>query len=475
MGSRRGSALSGALVIVAGVLAGTAGIALGVSAPTTKKVSADLAYLCSFPSGDHVVGVDIAATLPASAAAGKPVQPTGVRISAGLSRQVVADLARLGATSIAGSAALTVETGVIRSATGPAGTKRALTTEWRSQARPAVPLPKSGGVRLAWPAMAPAARADSGAAMTFTAAGLVLRLRPAKADGTATTPATQRVACVLGAGTHGRLAAIPMTGARPSAGASGAPPPLARSGHKAKFPKGCGKIKTSGAGVPTCGYVTGFSDVAKLFGAAPLQPMPPAKPALVNVDFAEHFKFAHAHTKLIEYSTAELYYKGRHQLPPVTATFLAFRFVPVTATVLLTELTPIRIVSTSGIKAPPYPIFVRTSSKISIRISAVKVNGVPLKVGPRCRTVRPVRLVLIGRGDNTIPPRGYTVSTGGPLTGMLTIPPFAGCGVSENLNPLLTGSISGSGNFVKLTQGKLCGPSQPSNWTCPPPVREPQR
>jgi len=86
-----------------------------------------------------------------------------------------------------------------------------------------------------------------------------------------------------------------------------------------------------------------------------------------------------------------------------------------------------------------------------------------------------VRLVLIGRGDNTIPPRGYTVSTGGPLTGMLTIPPFTGCGVTENLDPLLTGSISGSGNFVKLTQGKLCGPSQPKNWTCPPPVPEPLR
>jgi len=130
VGSRRGSALSGTLVIVAGVLAGTAGIALGVSAPTTKKVSADLAYLCSFPSGDHVVGVDIAATLPASAAAGKPVQPTGVRISAGLSRQVVADLARLGATSIAGSAAIAAVSSTAESAS-PRGTKRSASSVTR--------------------------------------------------------------------------------------------------------------------------------------------------------------------------------------------------------------------------------------------------------------------------------------------------------------------------------------------------------
>ena len=474
MSSNRRFALTGVLVIAAGVLAGTAGIALGVSAATTTEISADLAYLCSFPSGDHVVGVDIAATLPATAVAGSRVQPTGVRLSAMLPRQVVSDLAHLGAASVAGSAALgVVETGVRDPAGGQKGLRHAVTAQWRSQARPAVPLPQAGRLRLAWPATSAVATAGSAAAMTFMSAGLVLSLTPAKADGGATTPATLRVACALRAGASRRLAAIPVTAVSPSARASGAPPLQPRSRHKPKFPKGCGKITTSGAGVATCGYLTGYSDVAKLFGAALLQPRGPAKPGLVNVDFGQRHKLAGG--KLIVYSTGELYYRGRHELPPVTATFLAFRFVPVTATILLTELTPIRIVSASGIKAPPYPIKVTASTKISIRISGVRVNGLPLKVGGGCRTVRPVRLVLIGRGDNTIPPRGYTVSTGGPLTGMLTIPPFTGCGVTENLDPLLTGSISGSGNFVKLTQGKLCGPSQPKNWTCPPPVPEPLR
>jgi hypothetical protein len=149
--------------------------------------------------------------------------------------------------------------------------------------------------------------------------------------------------------------------------------------------------------------------------------------------------------------------------------------VPVTATLHLVELRPISIVSVSGITAPPYPITVRTSTKISVRVSDVKVNGVPLDVGPHCQTASAVKLNLIGRGQNTLPPKGYTVPTGGPLTGRLTIPRFTGCGVSENLNPLLTGSISGPGNFVKVTQGKLCGPSQPGNWTCPPPVPKPLR
>jgi len=140
---------------------------------------------------------------------------------------------------------------------------------------------------------------------------------------------------------------------------------------------------------------------------------------------------------------------------------------------MVTELTPIRIRSVSGITAPPYPITVRATATVRIRISDVDVNGQPLAIGPHCRPVSTVRLMLTGRGDNTIPPKGYTVPTGGPLSGRLTIPAFTDCGVTENLDPLLTGSISGSGNFVLMTQGKLCGPAQPQNWTCPPPVPKP--
>jgi hypothetical protein len=220
-----------------------------------------------------------------------------------------------------------------------------------------------------------------------------------------------------------------------------------------------------------CGYITGFSDVAKLYGAALLQPKRPARPALVNIDFAyRHFLKP---GKLIALSTGELDYQGHRQLPPVRTTFLAFRFVPVTATLKVTELTPIKIRSVSGITAPPYPITVRATTRVSIRISDVDVNGVPLAIGPHCRPVSSPRLTLVGRGDNTIPPKGYTVPTGGPLSGRLTIPAFTHCGVTENLDPLLTGSISGPGNFVLMTQGRLCGPSQPAAWTCPPPVPKP--
>ena len=468
-GSRRSSVLIGALVLIAGMLAGTAGIAIGAPGTGTTTTSLSLTYRCQFPSGgfpsgSEAVSVDVAATFPAGAIVGQKIQPTAPEIFATLPQAAVSGLRWLGATTVAGTGALsTIVTEQGRSATA----------QWLAQTSTAVRVPATGSLRLAEPATAVGAIAGSSGTVTISAGGLVLNLTPRRADGTATSPSTVRVTCSPPAAS-GQLATIPVAAASPSAGpsaSSSSPPPQ----HKTKFPKGCGKIKAIGNGVPTCGYITGYSDVAKLNGAALLQPKPPAKPGLVNLDFAESLRFNKGKTKLIIHSTAELYYKGRHELPPVRATFLTFRFVPVTATLHLIELTPIKVVSVSGITAPPYPITVRAASKILVRVTDVTVNGVPLNVGAQCRTASAVNLVLIGKGQNTIPPKGYTVPTGGPLEGTITVPPFIKCGVSENLDPLLTGSISGPGNFVKMTQGKLCAPSQPANWTCPPPPPKPIR
>ncbi len=466
-GSKRSSILIGALVLVAGVLAGTAGIAAGAPGTGATSVSKDFTYNCRFPSGFPVasdaVSVVVAATFPATATVGQKIQLTAAHITATLPHAAVAGLRQIGASTVTGSGALnTIATEQGRSATA----------QWLSQTSTAVPVPTAGSMRLAEPATAVPLIVGSSGIVTISAAALVLSLTPRRANGTATSPPTVRVTCT--ASSSAQFAAIPVSAASQAASPSGSPsssPPAQRI----KFPKGCGKIKMIGFGTPTCGYITGYSDVAKLNGAALLQPKAPAKPGLVNVDFAERFRFIKGGTELLEHSTAELYYNGRAELPPVTATFLTFRFVPVTATLHLIELTPIKIVSVSGVTSPPYPITVRAASKILVRVSDVTVNGTPLNVGAQCRTAAPVNLVLIGKGFNTLPPKGYTVPTGGPLAGTITIPPFIKCGGTENLDPLLTGSISGPGNFVKMTQGKLCGPSQPANWTCPPPPPKPLR
>jgi hypothetical protein len=489
-GGARSAAVAGGLLLVAGTLAAAATVAAHASGTVTaRNVRLSLGYACGFPAGTEHVGVTITAAFPAAARAGGRIEPTGVVITVRLPAATVAALRKLGAATASSTTTLSVE----------ASERTTTITHWQGQTAAAQPLPMTGSLSLVAPSQAAPVTVTSGRSVTFAAADLSLALRlgsegsvsPSPSSGGSVSPSASSGGSVspspssgssAGPGSASPSAAAvnvvctPATNrgttldAVPIVAASASPKSRARH-HKLKLPKGCGQIKVRGAGTAVCGYITGYSDVAKLFGAALLQPKRPARPALVNIDFAYRHSFKPG--RLITFSTGELYYQGHRELPPVRATFLAFRFVPVTATLMVTELTPIKIRSVSGITAPPYPITVQATTTVKIQISDVDVNGQPLAIGPRCRPVSTVRLTLTGRGDNTIPPKGYTVPTGGPLSGRLTIPAFTDCGVTENLDPLLTGSISGPGNFVLMTQGKLCGPAQPQNWTCPPPVPKP--
>jgi hypothetical protein len=459
-------------VVTVITLAGAAGIAADApGASAAQSVNADLSYRCQFPAsarpGDSFpASVRVVASFPATAPAGQPVEPIGLHLNAQLPAAATGYLTGLGAVSLTGSGTLT-STQASRTTTDP------LLAPWRFRINRAH-VADHGPLHLAATTLTGtgATPATSGqppkpGPATITAGSLAFNL---SLTGTGAKPAGQsmvQLSCVPASKTGTKLASVRLHQAKK---AHGRARPAKR---KIKFPRGCGKIKVVGDGAATCAYLTGYADVAKLIGAALLQPAKPAKPGLVNVDFAEHHKITKK--ALIAKSTGKLFYKGKAELPPITATLLAFKFVPVTATLLIRELSPIIIISTSGITAPPFPIDVVATATVSIQITKVKVNGVPLNVGPHCRTAKPVKLKLFAHGDNTLPPRGYTVPTGGALQGRIRIPRFTGCGVGENLDPLFTGAISGYGNFVKQTQGKLCGPAQPADWVCPPPVPKPLR
>lgn len=435
MPGRRGSLVSGAVAIA--TIAGAAGIAADAAGASAAQ-AVSIPYTCAFPSGTYRVDVQIAATV----ASGSRIGPVTLQVTTRLPR-----------------ATLPAYSGPVRAAdlltvieTSPSATP--VTAQWPINA--AGQLPVGGDMQLTASQTIPATAPPRPGVVSFAAARLGMVV-------------------FTGKGAAVRASCMPVGGAAKFASqtVTAAPRPAKSRPAKSRIPAGCARIKRVANGVPTCAYVTGYSDVAKLIGAALLQFRAPLKPALVNVDFAERFKTAPG--KLIEHSTGQLFFRGRHELPPVNATFLTFGFVPVRATIHLTELGTITIVSVSGVTAPPFPITVTATSRVLLRVSNVRVNGVPLAVGPGCRPAAPLRLVLVARGENTSPPRGYTVSTGGALQGKVTIPPFIDCGVTQNLDPLLTGTISGRGNFVKLTQGKLCGPSQRQNFVCPPPVPRPQR
>ena len=200
-----------------------------------------------------------------------------------------------------------------------------------------------------------------------------------------------------------------------------------------------------------CAFIKGYTNVPKLNGAALVGP------GFGNIQNGKRTVTNFAHNGYFQLdSTGKLYYKpcpgsaprckAVDGLPPVTATLLGFGFVPTTATLQITQVGTLNIVSlgnTSGLTSS------EVQSLASIRVEKVLVNGAPLNVGNNCHTVRPFPLVL-SAGP------GYSLDDGGVLNGTITVPSFTGCGVGENLDPIFNATVSGPGNFVQLTQGELC-------------------
>jgi hypothetical protein len=462
-GPRKLSLIS-ALALAAALVGGAAGLAAASGSGGTQAARLALGLNCRFPSSSYQVSAVVAASFPDSTGVGKPIQPVGLQVSLRLPQAVVASLRKLAATSVTASGLLGV-TEVTAS--------KSTRTQWPDQTSAASQLPATGSLQIAATGSATPTMASAAGTVTFAATSLDIVLSAETAAGKATSPATVKATCVPGSGASTQLASVVVAGAAASPSPSVAPSQQPSAKGKVKYPKHCGDIPIKGHGVPVCGYIVGFTNVRKQYGAAKLGP------GLVNIDFA--YKDVIKGHNAIEYSTGQLYYqgtetyyKGHEQLPPAHPTFLTFGFVPVTATLVLIERVPINIVSVSQLNAPPYRISVTATTKVAIHVSNVTVNGVPLDVGPACQAEHLATLKLFGHGTN-LPPTGYTVPTGGPLAGFVKVPPFIDCGVTENLNPLLTGTISGSRNYVKMTQGKLCGPTQPQNWTCPPPVPKPIR
>jgi hypothetical protein len=192
-----------------------------------------------------------------------------------------------------------------------------------------------------------------------------------------------------------------------------------------------------------------------------------------------------------ELATFQLDNNGVQRFPPARATFLAFGFMPVTATVNLTQTVPdtctvvpvasgttvlkrcpvaevlYQDLGPTGTQHPPYTVV--STAHVSMRISDVAVNGVPLDVGPNCHADGP----LYTPGSPADPAGNLLVLTGSQtrnilfgsvLDGTATIPPFLGCGTGgDNLDPLFDASISASANDLRMRVGDLCFASTPTS------------
>ncbi|MDT3728532.1 hypothetical protein ROS62_28135 [Streptomyces sp. DSM 41972] len=482
-----------AFVVLAALVPATA------SAADTQEVDAALPYVCAFPSGPVPATVRISADFPQRARAGESFSPTGVATTVELPAEAVAVLAAQDAAEVRAETRLAV---------GVAQNSATATATWRGSSDP-VALPASGPLTLTAKGDVPSVTGRSDGDLTFTAGDLVIDLAPDAADdtGSGTEPGPLAIGCSLAedAPDKGLLATVPAAtdapgaSGSPSAPASEGPSPAPGNGQQERQGDRAPKVLENSPGtaadrdVPPCKYdeqdpptprslntyVTGYANVKKQKGASYLPPscvlirdggefQPPLDepPDLDNL------------VMTLE-ATGEFNYQGRKETPPYDSTFLSFDFTPVKATMVLKQTGPMKINARMTMRMSDFFTTTETYVRVPLiaQVTALEINGVPLDVGPSCRTETSLtsaepdpakhpgdHVVLYGKAEQAIGEDavGYTLLTGGPLAGEVTIPAFTGCGTGrEDLDRLLTASVSGPGNHIKQVQGQTCTPLVP--------------
>ncbi|MGW0792145.1 DUF6801 domain-containing protein [Streptomyces sp. NPDC002911] len=476
----RGAAVAAA-VLLGGMIPGAQ------AASGMQEIDAELAYTCAFPQGEQPVKVGLAVKVPESVQANQVIQPEEMALDLTLSEEASAGLAGSGAATVSAEAQLSVDV---------AQEDQHARAEWVGTTADPVPLPEAGELTLSTAGGVPYVKPGASGDLTFEVSALSVELAGRKADGAPAEPPSISVTCVVDADQETTVATVGVDGGTetPTPGPSASdewPDGDEEQGEHVPPEVGTRAKESVSASAPPCvgdpmneegrdmvAYVAGYANVTKLDGATKF---PPACARIHTYDGENYFEYPYVHAILN--AAIVLDYLGKPQLPPTTGTFLTFGFMPTTATLEMTQIPPKadspkdRNVVSHGITDVLNGGFTRTTTTVDmdfvLRLYDVKVNGVALDVGNSCRTERPFRLSLAGLGtwDAEKGNEGYTVVTGGELTGSVTIPPFEGCGVDEDLDSLFTASLSGSPGFVKQVQGAPCVPSTGSACT---PEYQPQ-
>jgi hypothetical protein len=469
-------------IVAAGVSAGSA------AAAGQRPVSLRLAYTCAFPSAPRPVSTLITATFPAAGTAGQPIQPTGTGITVTLPRPAVAGLAAAVARPNAAAVTLTASLGT----KATEGT-RSVTVIWRDLRSPSVAIPQRGSLTLTASGSAPSVTAAAAGKVTISASRLSLLFTaatttvgprrpsgtPKSSSSTPGRPAIIRAACVPRTGQNTTLATIAVAGSapakparRPAAKPRFCQPFIAGTKLNPRFPlpKPPPGSRAFRLPQPACSNAAGYTNARKLKEAALVGP----GLTDLRLGVVSYTNFNHGYSYFQQDVAARLEYHGRAVLPPARATLLAFGFTPVSATLQVSEVGSLNAALISCAPAPKPcpnnpPNIALFFGFVSLRISNVDINGVPLNVGPHCQTVTPFNLELVG-----LPPTYNISAINGILTGTVNIPLFKGCANgSDNLDPIFNASVSGPGNFVKINQAPFCAPTTTGHPGCPPVPAKP--
>ncbi|MET7858069.1 DUF6801 domain-containing protein [Streptomyces sp. NPDC005318] len=431
------------------------------SADREKAHHVDLVYVCSFPSGPQEVGVRIAADVPELGAPNKQIQATQVTTTVSVPNSVRTELSASDATSVSATAQLAMHV------THGAESAEAA---WSNLTSVPTPIPAKEDLVLTAKGEVPSVTVESPGDVTFEPGHLTLALHPLKADNSAAVSDMLPIECDLTSGQNTDFATVvvsPVGSANTNVvpGTKDSDPGSEKSARLTapldpvgNYPAECHYLDGADPAQSGCSYLTGYNNVKKLGGAALLNA------GIMNIS-GHTGKLCGDRVFCIPVD-AELNDRGRQQFPSSASTFLTFGFVPTTAVMEVSEIGLIKIQTVLNF-SDLSKSYVTADAQLSIRLHGVKVNGTPLDVGESCKSIEPMNVSLRSS------PATYTIPHGGILTGRATIPAFSGCGVGEDLDSLLTASISGPDNDIKMTQGNMC--SMLNGDQCPPAKPVPQR
>ncbi|MEV4252403.1 DUF6801 domain-containing protein [Spirillospora sp. NPDC049652] len=221
-------------------------------------------------------------------------------------------------------------------------------------------------------------------------------------------------------------------------------------------------------GTPNCGKAAGFGNLGKLKAAIPIGAQISFRMSVQN-----QIDFPHNYMRSRNY--------GVTATTPSTGTALGFGFMPTTATVLTKQVAPPGASSEmanlfadshlGNVDNPTsFPIRAFARSFVDLRVGGISVNGTPVDVGKTCHTGALPLDLSADLGNDRV--GKLSPQEGGTYTGSVYVPAFSGCGVGEDLTPLVDATSAGASNFLKIESGRWCPTTPESPDSCDSP--EPQ-
>lgn len=457
--------------------------------PAVADIGADMTFVCTGEAGTHEVGLRVETSVPTSGAVGEPVQPGTVRVDVGIPAELVDEA--IGDSP--GGAPTPPVTGVepspaiagmaqLRVAVQDAGRMRG--GGWPAFALAATPSREDGTVHLTGSGVAPPVVPLSPGGLSWVAGRLELSLMR---DDAVTSPDEAELALRCTAEKDTVLGTVRV---RPGdrAPAPGAPGELAR--RAAAFQEdACEEIPGAGTdpryafnddpalrkiydapglpddmrliaedGIPMCIKGAGFFNVKKVGNAIPI-----ATETLLRRSVETYVPF--------DPFFGTNYFEDRgyalNKTAPVPGTVLGFGFMPTRA---VAEAVQVRAPGTdnpitgnyqfSSMQPAILPNYIeetglKFATYVRVEAGTASVNGVSLDLGDKCTTAPTLLFArsFMGSLETGIlePEPGQTI-----IAEDVEIPAFTGCGVTEDLSPLLTASVSGTGNYANIESGPWC-------------------